>query len=90
MLSIDETHLRDIERAAITTISPGRIENVAFLKPDDFHLYLERLCAEAQEQSRDVKVKGYRILTTFADTTPSEAELIKETIVEILETEDRR
>jgi hypothetical protein len=90
VLSINETHLREIERAAKTTVSPGHFENVTFLKPDTFHLFLERLSAQAPEQSSDVKVKGYKILTSFADTTPSEAELIKETIVEILETEDRK
>jgi hypothetical protein len=90
VLSINEKHLREIERAAKTTISPGHFENVTFLKPDTFHLFLERLSAQAPEQSSDVKVKGYKILTSFADTTPSETELIKETIVEILETEDRK
>ncbi len=90
VLSINETHLREIEKAAKTTISPGHFENVTFLKPDTFHLYLERLSAQAPEQSSDVKVKGYKILTSFADTAPSEAELIKETIVEILGTEDRK
>jgi hypothetical protein len=90
VLSINEPHLRQIETAAKTTISPGQIENVTFLKPDNFHLYLERLCAEAPAQSGDVKMKGYKILTSFADATPSEVEIIKETVVEILGTEDRK
>jgi len=90
VLSINETHLREIERAAKTTLGPGHIENVTFLTPDTFHLYLERVCAQAPAQPSDVKVKGYKILTSFADTTPSEAELIKETVVEILGTEDRK
>ena len=37
--------------------------------------------------SGDVKVMGYKIHTSYADATPSAAELIKETIAEILGSE---
>lgn len=87
VLSVNEPHLNAIERLAASTIGADHIGKVAFLKPDDFHLYLERLCSENPDAWGDPKVKGYKIHTSHADVTPFAAELIKETIVEILGTE---
>jgi hypothetical protein len=87
VLSVNEQHLNEIELAAVSTIGADHIGKVAFLPPDNFHLYLERLCSHSPDLSGDLKVKGYEIYTSHADVTPSAAELIKETIIEILETE---
>ena len=87
VLSVNEQHLNEIERAAASTIGADHIVKVAFLKPDNFHLYLDRLCSDNPDVSGDLKVKGYEIHTSHADVTTSAAEVIKETIIEILGTE---
>ncbi|MEJ7848804.1 MAG: type IV secretion system DNA-binding domain-containing protein [Pyrinomonadaceae bacterium] len=87
VLSVNEQHLNEIEGLASSTIGADQIGCVAFLKPDDFHLYLERLCSDDPDVSGDVKVKGYKIHTSYADATPSAAELIKDTIADILGSE---
>lgn len=87
VLPVNEQHLNEIEGLAASTIRTDQNGAVAFLKPDDFHLYLERLCSDNPDMSGDVKVMGYKIHTSYADATPSAAELIKETIAEILGSE---
>ncbi len=90
VLSVDESHLRQIELAAATTIADVQIKKVAFLKPDDLDLYLKRLCRDELDLSTDPKIKGYRIIASFAVETPGAARLLKETIAEILGTEDSK
>ena len=87
VLSVNEQHLKEIERSADSSIGDDQLRKVAFLKPDDFHLFLEQLCTDNAEVSGDPKVKGYTVHTSHANATPSAAELIKETIAEILGTE---
>lgn len=87
VLSVNEKHLNEIEQVAASAIGDSQIGKVAFLGPDDFHLYLERLCSDNPDVSGDSKIKGYKIHTSHADATPSAVELIKETIAEILGTE---
>ncbi|HRI05305.1 MAG TPA: type IV secretion system DNA-binding domain-containing protein, partial [Pyrinomonadaceae bacterium] len=87
VLSVNEQHLNEIEGLAASTIGADKIGAVAFLKPHDFHLYLERLCSENPDVSGDAKVQGYKIHTSYAESTRSAAELIKGTIAEILGSE---
>ncbi|MBK9214610.1 MAG: type IV secretory system conjugative DNA transfer family protein [Chloracidobacterium sp.] len=84
VLSPDERHLREIEKAARETIDGSNIDRIAFLKPENFHLYLERLCADLDIVRSPDKVRGYTVVTSYADAPPSAVEQINDAIVEIL------
>lgn len=84
VLSTDERHLREIENAAGAALDATKIDRVVFLKPESFHLYLERICADLDMNRSPDKVKGYTIVTSYADAPPTAVEQINDAIVEIL------
>lgn len=84
VLSLDEEHLADIMSATRETIGSDQMNRVAFVDPENFHLYLEGLSVERKEASGGEKVKGYSVGSSYAEADSTTANLIGQAIEDIL------
>lgn len=91
VLSLREDHLRDIEQAAKTTLANSQLDRLSFLEPQNFHVFLESLSNETSNKPLDaVKVNGYRVKTSYAEISVAEAEVIGQTLLEVLDERDKK
>lgn len=80
MLCNSEAHLSNIERLAKSTLTDILIQ-IHYTKPDTFYQYLDILIAK--ETLPEVRVKGYRVKTTYNPNLKSEekSKIIKDAIL---------
>ncbi len=86
VISSHAKHLRDIKRASESFLTADQSDQVHFLEPENFHLFLESLQLETStsEQSAPQKVKGYRVESTFAQSHKHETEAVRDRTIEVL------
>ncbi|MBV9242960.1 MAG: type IV secretory system conjugative DNA transfer family protein, partial [Acidobacteria bacterium] len=84
VVSTDTSHLKEIRTMAQATLSDAQLLKTSFVEPANIHLFLERL--QQQDHGRPIspKVKGYRVDTTYADVSETDAELIAQNLADLL------
>jgi hypothetical protein len=88
IVSNEKSHLARIRKQAETMIAGELLSNVYFLEPEHFHLFLEKLNAEAGTAAlsgdNNDKVKGYSISLGFNKLNETEQKIREKAIAEIL------
>lgn len=90
VISSDKKHLSNIRKNAESVIADSLFSRVHFLEPELFHLFLEKLNSETNADSKDQKVKGYRVNVSFKDTSEADEEIREQAITEILKNAEVR
>lgn len=85
VISSDTRHLENIRNKAGLLISTDQLAKVHFLEPENFHLFLESLKRQSAAPTiEETKVKGYKINLEFKESTQTEENTKKQTILDIL------
>jgi hypothetical protein len=87
VISVDANHLAEITDVAREALGAGKLEHVAFIKPERFHQHLESLLRIGSVTDTANKVKGYTVVSSHAETDIRTAESIKEAILEVIGSE---
>lgn len=75
VLSTDSKHVSRIKERAGVALNESQLTRVDFLQFENFHLFLDALSiANDAVVEKSPKVKGYGVTTSFADSSPAEAE----------------
>jgi hypothetical protein len=90
VVSTDSRHLNRIQERAKLVLNEFQLSKVSFIEPEHFHLFLDSLQIVPVVEAEPEKIKGYKVKTTFKETSRAESETKKNVILEILSRAWRR
>ena len=90
VISPDAKHLLKIRRSAENRLTQEQLSQIHFLEPESFHLFLESLASSESNDIGQQKVKGYRVITSFKQSSELDTRATKQTILDVIENSARR
>jgi Type IV secretion-system coupling protein DNA-binding domain len=91
VISSDTKHLGNIKKKAEVIIAENQLSKVNYLEPEHFHLFLEKLNNESENQTnKENKVKGYKVNISYKEANQSELDAKEQAIAEIIKDAEKR
>lgn len=90
VISNESKHLAIIRKKAEEMFASNQLAKVHFLEPEYFHLFLEKLNVDSDDQHPKTRVKGYKVKVSFKETSQGEQEAKEQSISTIFKEVEKR
>lgn len=84
VVGVNEDKLQKLKAAVRNSLGPESAVKVQFFLPDDFLDYLRQLPAPAPTGPKTKTVRGFKVKTVYADSSPEEAKEKEDQMIRLI------